>query len=216
LNVPLHLALTVEAECRLAEVGDQWINFESVKRTLFALTPSSLDNVSSLSRTRSTYFPCFDRCRNTAERENWRVHARPRSSHLRTCQARQDSHWYIFIPQASEIQDCAPVWRLSLLKTSLEADESPVLRKIFAWLFPFGPAWNSILGTFYISSYAVLVCVRGVVLTPRSVPNFILAFIPAQINGNTLNTMTAFAVSPRTPPPPCSALRPSADRWPPL
>lgn len=26
------------------------------------------------------------------------------------------------------------------------------------------------------------------------VPNFILAFIPAQINRNTLNTMTAFAV----------------------
>lgn len=28
------------------------------------------------------------------------------------------------------------------------------------------------------------------------VPNFILAFIPAQINPNTLNTMTAFAVRP--------------------
>jgi hypothetical protein len=27
----------------------------------------------------------------------------------------------------------------------------------------------------------------------RSVPNLILAFIPAEINGNTLNTMTAFA-----------------------
>jgi len=51
------------------------------------------------------------------------------------------------------------------------------MRQVFAWLFPFGPAWNSILGTFYISS----------------IPNFILAFIPAQINGNTLNTMTAFA-----------------------
>ncbi|KAJ7476055.1 ZIP-like iron-zinc transporter [Mycena latifolia] len=78
---------------------------------------------------------------------------------------------------AAEIQDCAPVWRLSLLKATLEAEQSPVMRKIFAWLFPFGPAWNSILGTFYISS----------------VPNFILAFIPAQINANTLNTMTAFA-----------------------
>ncbi|KAJ7158532.1 ZIP-like iron-zinc transporter [Mycena filopes] len=78
---------------------------------------------------------------------------------------------------ASEIQECLPVWRLSLLKTTLEAEESPIMRQIFGWLFPFGPAWNSILGTFYISS----------------VPNFILAFIPAQINGNTLNTMTAFA-----------------------
>ena len=27
-----------------------------------------------------------------------------------------------------------------------------------------------------------------------SIPNFILAFIPAEINGDTLNTMTAFAV----------------------
>ncbi|EIM91296.1 Zinc/iron permease [Stereum hirsutum FP-91666 SS1] len=51
------------------------------------------------------------------------------------------------------------------------------MRQVFAWLFPFGPGWNSVLGTFYISS----------------VPNFILAFIPAQINRNTLNTMTAFA-----------------------
>ncbi|EKM58251.1 uncharacterized protein PHACADRAFT_171514 [Phanerochaete carnosa HHB-10118-sp] len=51
------------------------------------------------------------------------------------------------------------------------------MRQIFSWLFPFGPAWNSVLGTFYISS----------------VPNFILAFIPAEINPNTLNTMTAFA-----------------------
>ena len=28
----------------------------------------------------------------------------------------------------------------------------------------------------------------------NSVPNFILAFIPAEISGDTLNTMTAFAV----------------------
>ncbi|KAJ3514904.1 hypothetical protein NLJ89_g2085 [Agrocybe chaxingu] len=69
------------------------------------------------------------------------------------------------------------VSKLSLLKATLEAGESPVMRKVFSWLFPFGPAWNSILGTFYISS----------------VPNFILAFIPAEINANTLNTMTAFA-----------------------
>ncbi|KAI0255001.1 Zinc/iron permease [Lactifluus subvellereus] len=51
------------------------------------------------------------------------------------------------------------------------------MRQVFAVLFPFGPGWNSVLGTFYISS----------------VPNFILAFIPAQINRDTLNTMTAFA-----------------------
>jgi zinc transporter 7 len=51
------------------------------------------------------------------------------------------------------------------------------MRQVFAVLFPFGPGWNSVLGTFYISS----------------VPNFILAFIPAQINRDTLNVMTAFA-----------------------
>ncbi|KAF5341754.1 hypothetical protein D9611_001817 [Ephemerocybe angulata] len=77
-----------------------------------------------------------------------------------------------------DIQECAPIQSLSALKEALEEDASPVMRKVFAVLFPFGPAWNSILGTFYISS----------------VPNFILAFIPAQINTNTLNTMTAFAV----------------------
>ncbi|KAF8813186.1 Zip-domain-containing protein [Phlegmacium glaucopus] len=76
-----------------------------------------------------------------------------------------------------EILQCAPIQRLSVLRQTLEAQHSPVMRTIFSWLFPFGPAWNSVLGTFYISS----------------VPNFILAFIPADINGDTLNTMTAFA-----------------------
>ena len=60
----------------------------------------------------------------------------------------------------------------------------------------------SVLGTFYISS-----CVRflhpGDPLTQlcsflfslesSRIPNFILAFIPAEINRDTLNTMTAFA-----------------------
>ncbi|KAF7327935.1 ZIP-like iron-zinc transporter [Mycena kentingensis (nom. inval.)] len=77
-----------------------------------------------------------------------------------------------------ELEDqCQPIWRLSMLKKTLEAEQSPVMRRVFSWLFPFGPGMNSILGTFYISS----------------VPNFILAFIPEQISGNTLNTMTAFA-----------------------
>ncbi|RDB25913.1 Zinc transporter SLC39A7 [Hypsizygus marmoreus] len=77
----------------------------------------------------------------------------------------------------TEVQDCPPIRRLGALKQALEEGESPILRQVFNWLFPFGPAWNSILGTFYISS----------------VPNFILAFIPAEIHGDTLNTMTAFA-----------------------
>jgi len=41
---------------------------------------------------------------------------------------------------------------LKELKESLEEDASKLTRQVFAWLFPFGPAWNSILGTFYISS----------------------------------------------------------------
>ncbi|KAG6919179.1 hypothetical protein DXG01_008477 [Tephrocybe rancida] len=77
----------------------------------------------------------------------------------------------------SDVQDCPAIKQLSALKEAAEEGESPLLRQVFAWLFPFGPAWNSILGTFYISS----------------VPNFILAFIPAEIHGDTLNTMTAFA-----------------------
>jgi solute carrier family 39 (zinc transporter), member 7 len=76
-----------------------------------------------------------------------------------------------------DIKQCSPVQQLDALKLELEEAESPIMRKIFSFLFPFGPALNSILGTFYISS----------------VPNFILAFIPAKINADTLNTMTAFA-----------------------
>ncbi|KAI9439912.1 Zinc/iron permease [Lactarius indigo] len=87
-----------------------------------------------------------------------------------------DSSKTLLIREA-EIAQCSPVQQLSALKKEIAGDESPVLRQVFAVLFPFGPAWNSVLGTFYISS----------------VPNFILAFIPAQINRDTLNTMTAFA-----------------------
>lgn len=76
-----------------------------------------------------------------------------------------------------DIQQCEVVKKLGEYKEFLEEGESPIMRVVFSWLFPFGPAWNAILGTLYISS----------------VPNFILAFIPAKININTLNTMTAFA-----------------------
>ncbi|KZV73111.1 ZIP-like iron-zinc transporter [Peniophora sp. CONT] len=77
----------------------------------------------------------------------------------------------------ADVAACEVVQALSAIKEEVEEASSPLMRQVFAWLFPFGPGWNSVLGTFYISS----------------VPNFILAFIPAQINGNTLNTMTAFA-----------------------
>ncbi|EPQ52622.1 ZIP-like iron-zinc transporter [Gloeophyllum trabeum ATCC 11539] len=83
----------------------------------------------------------------------------------------------LLIVRETEIRECQPVQQLNVLKARLAEGESPIMRQVFAWLFPFGPGWNSVLGTFYISS----------------VPNFILAFIPAEINSNTLNTMTAFA-----------------------
>lgn len=54
--------------------------------------------------------------------------------------------------QEHQIYESEPIKKLSALKAALEDEESPLLRKIFAILFPFGPAWNSILGTFYISS----------------------------------------------------------------
>ncbi|KAF9041061.1 Zinc/iron permease [Hymenopellis radicata] len=92
--------------------------------------------------------------------------------------AHADASSYLNVSiSTDDILQCPAVKELSAVKHAVEAEESPIMRKIFAVLFPFGPAWNSILGTFYISS----------------VPNFILAFIPAEINGNTLNTMTAFA-----------------------
>jgi len=45
-----------------------------------------------------------------------------------------------------------------------------------------------------------------------SVPNFILAFIPAQINRDTLNTMTAFAVRVCGLRPGATSARPDSGR----
>lgn len=78
------------------------------------------------------------------------------------------------LDQLADIEQCEPVQQLSSLKEELESTASPVMRQVFAWLFPFGPGWNSgahvclrrskwrtdlsylhsvVLGTFYISSY---------------------------------------------------------------
>ena len=51
---------------------------------------------------------------------------------------------------------CTPMRKLNALKIAMDEQESPIMRQVFMWLFPFGPAWNSILGTFYISSYVHL------------------------------------------------------------
>jgi zinc transporter 7 len=103
------------------------------------------------------------------------------------------------------------VLALSALKAELEEAESPLMRQVFAFLFPFGPGWNSSayplphkysdLLTVGHKSWEPSTLAReyifslmNVFLMSTRVPNFILAFIPAQINPNTLNTMTAFAV----------------------
>lgn len=101
-----------------------------------------------------------------------------------------------YFSQEAEVHECEAIKKLTSLKNVIDEGESPLLRQVFAWLFPFGPGWNSILGTFYISSS---VCSSNYFASSSfclriSVPNFILAFIPAEINADTLNTMTAFAV----------------------
>jgi hypothetical protein len=45
--------------------------------------------------------------------------------------------------QETEISECPPIQRLSALKAKIEEQQSPIMRQVFAWLFPFGPAWNS-------------------------------------------------------------------------
>jgi len=79
---------------------------------------------------------------------------------------------------ADEIDKCSAARTLTAVKRQAADTQSNVIHQVFAFLFPFeSPAWNSILATFYISS----------------VPNFILAFIPAEISPATLNVMSAFA-----------------------
>lgn len=45
--------------------------------------------------------------------------------------------------QDADIQGCAPIQQLSALKEELESAQSPIMRTVFSWLFPFGPGWNS-------------------------------------------------------------------------
>lgn len=45
--------------------------------------------------------------------------------------------------QESDIHDCAAVEKLSDLKRTVEDNESPIMRQVFGWLFPFGPGWNA-------------------------------------------------------------------------
>jgi hypothetical protein len=45
--------------------------------------------------------------------------------------------------QESDIHDCIAVQKLSALKRTVDDDESPIMRQVFGWLFPFGPGWNA-------------------------------------------------------------------------
>ena len=38
---------------------------------------------------------------------------------------------------------CGAVEALSAIKEEVEEGSSPLMRQVFAWLFPFGPGWNS-------------------------------------------------------------------------
>ncbi|EJU04886.1 Zinc/iron permease [Dacryopinax primogenitus] len=79
---------------------------------------------------------------------------------------------------SDEIDKCSAAVTLTAVKHQAAGTQSNVIHQVFAFLFPFeSPGWNSVLATFYISS----------------VPNFILAFIPAEISPSTLNVMSAFA-----------------------
>lgn len=51
--------------------------------------------------------------------------------------------WFTYTIQDTAVQKCSPVQQLSAIKHELQAAQSPIMRQVFAWLFPFGPGWNS-------------------------------------------------------------------------
>ncbi|ODQ67546.1 Zip-domain-containing protein [Nadsonia fulvescens var. elongata DSM 6958] len=79
----------------------------------------------------------------------------------------------------SKLDECPVVDKLNDFHAhSYESHEESFIQKVFSALFPFGPAWNAILATAYISGP----------------PNFLLAFIPANIEPSSLATLVAFAI----------------------
>ena len=63
-------------------------------------------------------------------------------------------------------------------KEKLDNESSRITKQIFLFLFPGSPRVNSLLGTLYISS----------------IPNFILYFVPPDIQPSSLNSFVSFAV----------------------
>ncbi|KAG8967781.1 hypothetical protein FRC03_009330 [Tulasnella sp. 419] len=80
---------------------------------------------------------------------------------------------------SSDIQKCDSVQSLQAIHEAAEGHSSNLMHWIFSKLFPFddSPGKNAILATFYISS----------------IPNILLAFMPAEVKPDTLNIMTSFA-----------------------
>ncbi|KAI5454711.1 hypothetical protein NCC49_003599 [Naganishia albida] len=82
----------------------------------------------------------------------------------------------------SELLNLPLIKTLSKIKHQAESGASSSHSGFQSWafakLFPFDARWNSILATFYISSF----------------PNFILAFVPANLDLSSLHNFIAFAI----------------------
>ncbi|CAG8564879.1 11111_t:CDS:2 [Ambispora leptoticha] len=81
-------------------------------------------------------------------------------------------------PYIDHSHACPYIQELSRQKRERQMIESNLTKTIFAYLFPGSPKINSLLATFYISS----------------VPNFILFFVPPDIQPSSLNSLVSFAV----------------------
>ncbi|KAI5793231.1 ZIP zinc transporter-domain-containing protein [Geopyxis carbonaria] len=71
-----------------------------------------------------------------------------------------------------KLQECPFVQQLNADRLTASPETSTMLKRVFAVLFPFGPALNSLLATAYISGP----------------PNFLLALCPSNIDPNSLST----------------------------
>ncbi|KAG0635594.1 ZIP zinc transporter-domain-containing protein [Tuber brumale] len=76
------------------------------------------------------------------------------------------------------LQECPLVQKLNHERLVNSPETSSLMKRVFAILFPAGPAVNSLLATAYISGP----------------PNFLLALVPTNIDPSSLSVMVAFAV----------------------
>lgn len=76
------------------------------------------------------------------------------------------------------INSCPVIQNLNQAKMARKLNQSNFMQRLFAFVFPGDAAVNSLLATLYISLF----------------PNLILAFVPADIDLESLNTLVAFAV----------------------